>query len=128
MTTKRFFSGSSWEPKVGYARAVRKGNFIAVSGTAPVGDDGKIAGLNDPFTQTQRCFVIIQKALKELGGDLSDIVRTRIFVADMNHWEDIGRAHAQAVGAFPPATSLVQVAMIDPHILVEIEADAIVGE
>ncbi len=125
---RRVFSGSSWEPKVGYCRAVRAGQHIHVSGCAPV-KDGAIAGLGDAEAQAARCIEIIAGALAELGADLSQVVRTRIYCADAQRdWEAIGRAHAAAFGANPPATTLVQAALIEADMLVEIEADAYAPE
>ncbi|MDJ0711315.1 MAG: RidA family protein [Woeseiaceae bacterium] len=123
----RVRSGAPWESTVGYCRAVRTGPFVAISGTAPVGDDGAVVGIGDAYAQAQRCIEIIEKALKETGAQLSDVVRTRMFVTDISQWEAIGRAHGEAFGDIQPATSMVEVAaLIDPDMLVEIEADAIV--
>ncbi len=125
---QRIFSGSAWEPKVGYCRAVRAGQHIYVSGCAPV-KDGKVVGEGDAEAQAARCIEIIEGALKELGADLSHVVRTRLYCVDaVRDWEAIGRAHARAFGAHPPATALVQVRLIEPEMLVEIEADAYVPE
>jgi isochorismate pyruvate lyase len=121
---KRVFSGSSWEPKIGYCRAVRAGQHIYVSGCAPV-KDGQIVGRGDPEAQATRCIEIIEGALKELGADLSHVVRTRLYCANAERdWEAIGRAHAAAFGKHPPATTLAQVALIESEMLIEIEADA----
>ena len=120
-------SGAPWEPLVGYSRAVRVGNFIAVSGCAAVGDDGELVGEGDVYAQTVRCIEVISAALREAGAGLQHVVRTRIFVTDIELWEDVARAHRQAFGASPPATSMVEVSkLIDPRMLVEIEANAIV--
>jgi len=120
-------SGAPWEPLVGYSRAVRVGNFIAVSGCAAVDDDGELVGEGDAYAQTVRCIEVISAALREAGADLQHVVRTRIFVTDIDRWEDVARAHRQAFGASPPATSMVEVSkLIDPRMLVEIEANAIV--
>ncbi len=128
MTIRRAFSGVPWEQQVGYCRAVRAGNWIMVSGTAPVGDDGKTWAPGDGYLQAKRCIEIIEKALRALGADLSDVVRTRMYVTDISRWEDYGRAHAEAFGTNPPATSMVEVkALIDPQMLIEIEADAVLG-
>jgi enamine deaminase RidA (YjgF/YER057c/UK114 family) len=100
-----------------------------VSGTAPVGDDGSVVGVGDPYVQTKRCIEIIEKALQEAGSGLADVVRTRVFVTDISQWETIGRAHGEAFGEILPATAMVEISgLIDPDMLVEIEADAIVGE
>ncbi len=124
---KTISSGAPWEARVGYCRAVRTGPHISVSGTAPVGTDGKVIGVGDPYTQAQRCIEIIAAALAEAGAGLEHVVRTRMFVTDISQWEAIGRAHGEAFGDIRPATSMVEVsALIDPDMLVEIEADAFV--
>ena len=123
-----FHSGAPWEAHVGYCRAVRTGPHISVSGTAPVGDNGEIVGIGDPYLQAKRCIEIIEQALREAGAGLEHVVRTRMFVTDISQWEAIGRAHGEAFGDIRPATSMVEVkALIDPDMLVEIEADAFVG-
>jgi enamine deaminase RidA (YjgF/YER057c/UK114 family) len=122
-------SGAPWEPLVGYSRAVRVGNFVAVSGSAAVSDDGELVGEGDAYAQAVRCIEVIKAALQEAGADIHHVIRTRIFVTDIGLWEDIARAHEQAFGASPPATSMVEVSkLIDPRMLVEIEADAIVDD
>lgn len=122
-------SGAPWEPLVGYSRAVRVGNFIAVSGSAAVSDAGEIVGEGDAYVQAVRCIEVIQAALQEAGAEMRHVVRTRIFVTDIDLWEDIARAHRVAFGASPPATSMVEVSkLIDPRMLVEIEANAIVDD
>ena len=120
-------SGAPWEKKVGYCRAVRTGPHIAVSGTAPVGVDGEVVGVGDAYLQAKRCLEIIERALAEAGAGLEHVVRTRMFVTDISRWEEIGRAHGEAFGDIRPATAMVEVsALIDPDMLVEIEADAFV--
>jgi len=127
MDTRRTFSGSPWEPKVGYCRAVRVGPHVFVSGTAPVAPDGSVAAPGDPYGQAKRCLEIIAAALQDVGADMKDVVRTRMFVTDASRWQEFGRAHGEAFAAHPPATSLVEVkALIDPEMLIEIEVDAIV--
>lgn len=122
-------SGAPWESIVGYCRAVRVGTHVAVSGTAPVGDNGEVVGVGDPYVQARRCIEIIARALEEAGATLGDVVRTRIFVTDISQWEAIGRAHGEAFGEIRPATAMVQVSqLIDPDMLVEIEADAIIAD
>jgi isochorismate pyruvate lyase len=128
MEFKRTFSGSPWEPKIGYCRALRAGQHIYVTGTAPVAEGGGVFAPNDPYRQTQRCFEIIGKALKNLGADLKDVVRTRMYVTDISKWQDIGRAHGEVFSAHPPATTIVEVkSLIDAGMMVEIEADAVVA-
>ncbi|MDX1516353.1 MAG: RidA family protein [Woeseiaceae bacterium] len=124
----RIASGAPWEQTVGYCRAVRAGSFIAVSGSASVGADGELVGEGDMYAQAQRCIEVIRTALERAGGTLEDVVRTRMFVTDIDRWNEVARAHQQAFGAAPPATSMVEVSrLIDPRMLVEIEADAIIG-
>jgi enamine deaminase RidA (YjgF/YER057c/UK114 family) len=124
---KNITSGAPWEARVGYCRAVRTGPHIAVSGTAPVGDDGEVVGVGDAYAQAKRCIEIIENALHEAGAGLEHVVRTRMFVTDIGQWEAVGRAHGEAFSAIRPATSMVEVAaLIDPDMLVEIEADAFV--
>lgn len=129
MKRENFPSGAPWEPIVGYSRAVRSGPYIAVSGTAPVGPDGELVGPGDPYTQAKRCIDIIAGALAAAGASLKDVVRTRMYVTDIEQWADIARAHQEAFGDVMPATAMVEVSrLIDPGMLVEIEADAIVAE
>jgi isochorismate pyruvate lyase len=128
MSRRRAFSGAPWEPVVGYCRAIRVGNRILVSGTAPVAEDGSAFAPGDGYAQTKRCIEIIEAAITELGGALSDVVRTRMFVTDVDRWDEYGQAHGDAFGAFPPATAMVGVArLIDPDWLIEIEAEAVVA-
>ena len=122
-------SGAPWESIVGYCRAVRVGPHIAVTGTASVGANGEVVAVGDAYGQTRRCIEIIEQALNEAGAGLRDVVRTRIFVTDITQWEAVGRAHAEVFGDIQPATTMVEVsALIDPDMLVEIEADAIVAD
>ncbi|MGD0768374.1 MAG: RidA family protein [Tepidisphaeraceae bacterium] len=118
-------SGSKWEPKMGYSRAVRSGNYIAVSGTVGVNADGKYpASLEE---QTRRSLRIIQSAIQSLGGKMEHVIRTRMFVTDVSKWEEVARVHGEIFGEIRPATAIVEVAkLIDPQAKIEIEADAIV--
>jgi enamine deaminase RidA (YjgF/YER057c/UK114 family) len=121
-------SGSPFEPKIGFSRAVRAGNFIAVSGTAPV-LDGKTACLGDAYGQTKRCLEIIEKAIVDAGGSMTQVVRTRIMLTDMNTWQEAARAHGDVFGEIRPACTFVEVSrFIDQDWLVEIEADAVVTD
>jgi enamine deaminase RidA (YjgF/YER057c/UK114 family) len=127
MTTTRHFSGAPWEPQVGYCRAVRAGDLVFVGGSAPVARGGGVEAPGDGYRQARRCIEIVEEALAALGAGLADVVRTRMFVTDVSRWPEFGRAHREAFGAHPPATSMVEVrALIDPAMLIEIEADAVV--
>lgn len=120
-------TAAPWAAAVGYSRAVRVGNHIYVSGTAPVDDEGRIPDLGDPYRQARRCLEIITAALREAGAGPEHVVRTRMYVTDASFWPEVGRAHGEFFGDAAPATSLVVVSgLIDPAILVEIEADAVV--
>ena len=126
MERQRISSGSPWEAQVGYCRAVRVGTQIFVSGTAPVDSQGGTFAPGDAYAQTKRCFEIIQAALQECGADLSDIVRTRLYVTDFAHWEAVARAHQELLGDHPPASCMIAIqGLINPDMLIEIEADAI---
>lgn len=122
---ERISSGAKWEPIVGYSRAVKVGSRIYVTGTTATGVDGEIVGGDDAYEQARQCIRNIEKALKRLGAGLEHVVRTRMFVTDISRWEEYGRAHGEFFREVMPATTMVEVsALIDPRMLVEIEADA----
>ncbi len=122
---QRYSSGTKWETIVGYSRAVRVGNRIYVTGTTATNDEGKVVGVGDVYAQAIQAIKNIEKALNALGAELRHVVRTRMFVTDISRWQEIGRAHGEFFADIMPATSMVEVSkLIDPEMLVEIEADA----
>jgi enamine deaminase RidA (YjgF/YER057c/UK114 family) len=126
MPFQRVFSGAPWESQVGYCRALRAGDRIFVTGTAPVAPGGGVHAPGDAHAQATRCLEIIAEALKGLGATLADVTRTRMFVTDIGRWAEYGRAHREAFGTHPPTTSMVEVrSLIDPDMLIEMEADAV---
>ena len=119
-------TGTVWEKLAGYARGVRVGDHIYVSGTTATGPDGLVGG-DDPAAQARFIIDKIERAINDLGGRLDDVVRTRIFISNVAHWEPVARVHGERFAAIRPANTLVEAKLVGPEFLVEIEADAIIG-
>lgn len=124
---QRVFSGAPWETDVAYCRALRRGDRIFVSGTAPVDAEGRVVAPGNGYGQARCCFKRIQAALQEVGADLEHVVRTRMFVTDISRWQDYAQAHREVFEEYPPVTTMVEVrSLITPEMLIEVEAEAIV--
>ncbi|MEO0647271.1 MAG: RidA family protein [Cyanobacteria bacterium J06650_10] len=127
MTFRRHFTQTEWEPKVGYCRALRAGQSIYLSGTAPIDEEGNTFAPNDAYAQACRCFEIIKETLTAMNSGINRVVRTRMYVTDISQWEDIGRAHQEFFGEHPPVTTMIEVkGLINSDMLVEVEAEAFV--
>ena len=129
MERKNISSGSPYEKSIGFSRAVRIGNLIAVSGTGPIAEDGSTSCPGDEYGQAKRCLEIIKKAIEDAGGRLEDVIRTRMYIGGMAKWEDVARAHGEFFSEIRPASTLIEVkSFVRPDWYVEIEADCMVSE
>jgi len=127
MSFQRTFSNARWEKEVGYCRAIRAGDHIYVTGTAPIDENSNVHAPGDGYAQTTRCLEIIRQAVEELGAKMTDVVRTRMFVTDISRLSEYGRAHREFFAGHLPATTMVEVkSLADPNMLIEIEVDAVV--
>jgi enamine deaminase RidA (YjgF/YER057c/UK114 family) len=127
MNRQNISSGSPFEKSIGFSRAVRIGNILSVSGTAPIADDGSAAFPGDLYNQTKRCLAIIEKAIHEAGGSLENVIRTRMFLTDISRWEEAAKAHGEVFTDIRPAATMVEVkGLINPVWLIEMEADCVI--
>lgn len=129
MSFKRVYTNATWEKRVGYCRALKAGDHIYVTGTTAVGDQGRVHAPGNGYEQARRCLEIIRDSLAKLDVPLAKVVRTRMFVTDISKWQEFGRAHSEFFAEHPPTTSMLEVkGLIDPAMLIEIEADAYIGK
>lgn len=121
---QRYGSGGPWEARIGYSRVIRAGNHVWVAGCTATDEDGAVRGLGDTYGQTLEAIATVERALAHVGATLADVVRTRLFLADIDQWEEVGRAHGERFGDIRPVSTMVQARLIDPRLVVEIEVDA----